>query len=261
MSVGTAVVTGGAGGLGAAIVTRLVRDGYTVAALDTAFADSEPKGTEPRSAEPRSVEPRSTEPGSTSIRNWHCDVADADNVQRVVQQVGEFYGGIDVLVNNAGLLTGRSSFLDATPAELHRVFGVNAVGAVIMTQACYPWLRSSGCRGRVINVASRTFFTGGPGQLAYVASKGALIGMTRVMARELGPDGITVNAVMPAQVATPGTRAHSGPDMFSTTMSQQSIQRFVTPDDFAALVAFVASPDASMITGQTMVCDGGALMH
>ena len=129
-----------------------------------------------------------------------------------------------------------------------------------MTQACHPHLRLSD-RGRVVNVASRTFFTGGPGQLAYVASKGALIGMTRVMARELGDEGITVNAVMPAQVDTPGTRAHSGPEVFAKTMSQQAIQRFVTPEDFAALVAFVASPDASMITGQTMVCDGGALLH
>lgn len=238
-----AVVTGSAGGLGTAIVDRLALDGYSVAALDKA-ADITHSARE-----------------GADISDWQCDVTDPENVHRVVREVAEIHGGIDVLVNNAGVLTGRASFLDATPAELHRVFGVNAVGSVLMTQACHPFLRESGRRGRVINVASRTFFTGGRGQLAYVASKGALIGMTRVMARELGMDGITVNAVMPAQVATPGTLAHSEPEVFTETMRQQSIQRLVTPDDFAALVAFVASSEASMITGQTMVCDGGALMH
>lgn len=235
----TAVVTGAAGGLGKSIVERFVAEDYSVAALDIA---------------------PTSDPALENVVTWRCDISDPTEVERVVKEVVARFGGIDVLVNNAGLLTGRASFLDATPEELHRVFGVNAVGAVVMTQACHPHLRLSD-RGRVVNVASRTFFTGGPGQLAYVASKGALIGMTRVMARELGDEGITVNAVMPAQVDTPGTRAHSGPEVFAKTMSQQAIQRFVTPEDFAALVAFVASPDASMITGQTMVCDGGALLH
>ncbi len=166
-----------------------------------------------------------------------------------------------MLVNNAGLLSGRNSLLEATPEELHRFYDVNAVGPLLMVQACFPHLKASAHRGRVINVASRTFFTGAPGQIGYVASKGALIGMTRVMARELGEHRITVNAVMPAQVATPGTRAHSGDEVFARTMSQQAIREFVTPEDFAGLVAFLASPDGAMITGQTMVCDGGGLLH
>ena len=234
-----AVVTGAAGGLGIEITARLSRDGYFVAALDIT-ADATPE--------------------CDSVTRWQCDVTDRGRVEQVVAEIAVRYGGIDVLVNNAGLLTGRSSFLDTTSEEMHRVFAVNAVGALVMTQTCVPHLRESG-RARVVNVASRTFFTGGPGQLAYVASKGALIGMTRVMARELGSHEITVNAVMPAQVATPGTTVHSGPDDFAKTMSQQAIRRSVTPADFAGLVAFVASPDASMITGQTLVCDGGALMH
>ncbi|MDX3128790.1 SDR family oxidoreductase [Streptomyces europaeiscabiei] len=94
-----------------------------------------------------------------------------------------------------------------------------------------------------------------------MASKGALIGMTRVMARELGEHRITVNAVAPAQVATPGTRAHSDDEVFAATMRRQAIEEFVTPEHFAGLVSYLASPDAVMVTGQTLVCDGGGLLH
>ncbi|MFE7839073.1 SDR family NAD(P)-dependent oxidoreductase [Streptomyces sp. NPDC057474] len=237
-----AVVTGAAGGLGESIVRRLVADGFTVAALDIAEPDGTGEGP--------------------AVRRWQCDVSDPAATRRTVDAITETYGGgIDVLVNNAGLLSGRSSLLQATRQELHRFFDVNAVGPLLMVQACVPWLRKSEYGGRVINVASRTFFTGAPGQIAYVANKGALIGMTRVMARELGEYLITVNAVAPAQVATPGTRAHSGDEVFTATMRQQAIQEFVTPEHFAGLVSYLASPDAAMVTGQTFVCDGGGLLH
>lgn len=241
-----AVVTGAAGGLGSAIARRLAAEGAAVAALDISTA----------------VDGLRSDDGTAgSITPWTCDVADPDAVAETVRRIGSELGGVDVLVNNAGLLSGRTSLLEATSAELHRYYSVNAVGALLMVQSCFPYLRDSGYRGRVVNVASRTFFTGAPGQIAYVASKGALIGMTRVMARELGEYRITVNAVMPAQVATPGTRAHSGDDVFRRTMSQQAIQEFVTPDDFAGVVAFLASPDGALITGQSLVCDGGGLLH
>lgn len=237
-----AIVTGAAGGLGQAIALRLANEGSAVAVLD----NKDPLW------EPQTV---------ARTRAWRCDVSQPENVRGVVEDVAESFGGIDILVNAAGLLSGRSSLLHATPEELHRFFGVNAVGALSMVQACYPYLKTSPHRGRVINVASRTFFTGAPGQLAYVASKGALLGMTRVMARELGPDRICVNAAIPSQVATPGTREHSNDETFAGTMSQQAIQEFVTPSDFAGLVAYLASPDATMVTGQSFVCDGGGLLH
>ncbi|MFF4274315.1 SDR family NAD(P)-dependent oxidoreductase [Streptomyces sp. NPDC001536] len=236
-----AVVTGAAGGLGLAIARRLAGDGFTVAALDV----DEPDDT-------------SSIPGG---RAWRCDVGDPAATRRAVSEIAEAYGGVDVLVNNAGLLSGRAPLLETTPEEMHRFFAVNAVGPLLMVQACVPWLRGSPHRGRVVNVASRTFFTGSPGQIAYVASKGALIGMTRVMARELGEHRITVNAVAPAQVATPGTRAHSGDEVFAATMSRQAIKEFVTPEQFAGLVSYLVSPHASMVTGQTLVCDGGGLLH
>ncbi|WP_211593425.1 SDR family oxidoreductase [Microbispora sp. H10836] len=240
-----AIVTGAVGGLGSAIARRLAADGATVAALDLVKDPDQPHGD--------------GSPGS--IAHWTCDVTDRTTVNRTVGEVVNRFGGVDVLVNNAGLLSGRASLLEATPEELHRYYDVNTVGPLLMVQACFPYLRESRHRGRVLNVASRTFFTGAPGQIGYIASKGALIGMTRVMARELGGHRICVNAVMPAQVATPGTRAHSGDEVFARTMSQQAIQEFVTPDDFAGLVAFLASADAARITGQSIVCDGGGFLH
>ena len=244
-----AVVTGAAGGLGQAIARRLAADGFTVAALDIAGPAPDPDPAPDGSSE------------ASGVRPWHCDISDPAATRQAVGEITEAYGGVDVLVNNAGLLSGRAPLLETTPQELHRYFDVNAVGPLLMVQACAPWLGKSPYRGRVINVASRTFFTGAPGQIAYVASKGALIGMTRVMARELGEHRITVNAVAPAQVATPGTRAHSDDEVFATTMRQQAIKEFVTPEHFAGLVSYLASPDAELVTGQTFVCDGGGLLH
>jgi NAD(P)-dependent dehydrogenase (short-subunit alcohol dehydrogenase family) len=97
--------------------------------------------------------------------------------------------------------------------------------------------------------------------MAYVASKGAVMGMTRVLARELGEEGITVNAVAPGMVATEGTRAHSADEAFDRVMMNQAIKKRVQPEHLAALIAFVASDDAEMITGQWLLCDGGGYLH
>lgn len=233
-----AVVTGAAGGIGADIAARLVADGFAVAGIDVAG------------------------PGDVDgVAWWTCDVSDPDAVRAVVAEVVERFGRVDVLVNDAGLLSGRASFLEATPEQLHRFFDVNAVGVLLMTQACFPHLRDAPDRGRVVNLGSRTFFTGAPGQLAYVASKGAVLGMTRVMARELGEHRITVNAVVPAQVETPGTRAHSGPEVFARTRAQQAIDEPVTGVEVAGMVSYLAGTDGRLTTGQTLVVDGGGLLH
>jgi NAD(P)-dependent dehydrogenase (short-subunit alcohol dehydrogenase family) len=174
--------------------------------------------------------------------------------------VAERGGGIDVLVNNAGLISPRRPYLESSKDELVRYLTVNAVGCALATQSAHPWLVASG-RGCVVNVASRTFFTGSPGQLAYVASKGAVLGMTRVLARELGPHGVTVNAVVPGQVATPGTEQYNAEADFDRTMGQQAIARRVQPEDLAGLVSFLCGPDARMVTGQTLLCDGGGYLH
>ncbi|MGY1841361.1 MULTISPECIES: SDR family NAD(P)-dependent oxidoreductase [unclassified Modestobacter] len=232
----TAVVTGGSRGIGRAIADRLRADGHRVTVLDV-LAPEDGSG------------------------EWlPCDVTEPEQLESAMATVAERGGGIDVLVNNAGLISPRRSYLETDKAELLRYLTVNAVGYALATQAAHPWLVASD-RGCVVNVASRTFFTGGPGQLAYVASKGAVLGMTRVLARELGAHEVTVNAVLPGQVATPGTEQYNTEDDFDRTMAQQAIRRRTRPDDLAGLVSFLCGPDARMLTGQTLVCDGGGLLH
>lgn len=239
----TAIVTGAAGGLGRALVTKLANVGIHVMALDRV-------GKIPRDVD---VLP--------NVHWIECDVTDGAAVETTIQHIADLRGGIDILVNNAGLLSGHRPLEVIDAQEMRQYFEVNAVGPLLMVQSCLPYLRDSKHRGRIVNVASRTFFTGAPGRLAYVASKGALLGMTRVMANELGEHGITVNAAIPSQIATPGTREHSSEESFSSTMQRQALKEFVTPEDFAGLVAFLVSPEARMVTGQSIVCDGGAVMR
>lgn len=233
------IVTGASGGLGRGIANRLAAEGSTVACLDLSEPEHEL---------------------SEGEQFFRCDVTDPGMVQQVVEEVAQRWAGVDILVNNAGLLSGRHSSLKVTAGEMRKFFEVNAVGPLQMVQACHPHLKASPWRGRIINVVSRTFYTGNPGQLAYIASKGALTGMTRVLANELGAERIAVNAVMPAQVATPGTLAHSGEEVFIRTRENQAINEQVTPAHFAGIVAYLASPDGYLVTGQTMVCDGGGLL-
>lgn len=235
-----AIVTGAAQGIGRATADRLAAEDSHVVCLDVRDM----------------VAP--LQPGQEFHR---CDVSDPKQVDEVVTRVLETLGGIDILVNNAGLLEEPRSLRQVTADQLHTYYATNAVGPLLMVQAAYEALIASSWRGRVINVASRTFFTGSSRQPAYVASKGALLGLTRVMAHELGEYGVTVNAVLPSQIETPGTRRYTAEETFTSTMNRQAIQDFVTGDDIAGTIAFLASADATMMTGQTVVCDGGGLMR
>jgi NAD(P)-dependent dehydrogenase (short-subunit alcohol dehydrogenase family) len=143
---------------------------------------------------------------------------------------------------------------------VNRYIQVNYIGYFVVTKAFFPLIKRSKTP-RIIMVASRTYFLANPGQLSYVASKGAVLGMMRVLARELGDDGIPVNAVMPGMVMTPGTEQYNKPEVFERVMNNQSIKKPVTPDHLAGLIAFLASDDAELITGQTIICDGGGYLH
>jgi NAD(P)-dependent dehydrogenase (short-subunit alcohol dehydrogenase family) len=144
--------------------------------------------------------------------------------------------------------------------ELSRYIQVNYLSLYALTRAIYPLLKRSSC-GRIVMVGSRAVFAGYPGMAGYIESKAAVMGLTRVLARELGEGGITVNAVAPGMIATPGTRAHSTEDVFDRMTATQAIKRRVEPEHVAALIAFLVSDDAELITGQTIVCDGGGFLH
>ncbi len=240
-----AVVTGGAVGLGKAAALRLASEGAVVEILDLKDA-----------AEVRDEICRAGGKAESIL----CDCTNEEQIARAAAEIEARHGRVDILVNNAGILSGRKPWHTLTRAEVERYIGVNYVGYFLVTRAMYPLLKKSKTP-RVIMVASRTYFLANPGQMAYVASKGAVMGMTRVLAREMGEDGIPVNAVMPGMVATPGTTEHSQEEAFNRVMNNQAIKRRVQPEHLAGLIAFLASDDAEMITGQMILCDGGGYLH
>jgi len=241
-----AVVSGAASGIGRAIALRLAEDGAQLGLIDIKD-QAETVGL--------------ARAKGAAVEAWACDVTDENAVARAFDAIGGRFGRIDVLVNNAGILSDRKPWHEHTKADVERFINVNYVGYFLVTKAAYPLLRKSTVPARIVNVASRTFFSAPPGQMAYIASKGAVIGMTRVLARELGEEGITVNAVMPGQVATPGTMEFTSEEIFNRTMQAQAVKQRGQPEDLANLVAFVASDDARLITGQTIIVDGGGFMH
>jgi NAD(P)-dependent dehydrogenase (short-subunit alcohol dehydrogenase family) len=141
-----------------------------------------------------------------SAHSFVCDCSEEAQVDRAVKEIEARHGRIDILVNNAGILTGRKPWHTLSKEEVNRYVQVNYIGYFVVTKAFYPLLKKS-VTPRVIMVASRTYFLANPGQMAYVASKGAVMGMTRVLAREMGEDGIPVNAVMPAWWPRPVLRS------------------------------------------------------
>jgi NAD(P)-dependent dehydrogenase (short-subunit alcohol dehydrogenase family) len=221
---GVAVVTGGAGAIGGSIVRRLEEDGHTVVVLDRA-------GEVP------------------------CDLGSADEVRDAARRILDVHGRCDVLVHAAAAFdrfTIEQFDLDAW----RRMQAVNVESLLLLAQAFTPGMREQGF-GRIISVVSNTFWSPpSPDLVAYVASKGALVGITRSLAKALGPDGIGVMAVAPGLTRTPGSS--TAPDAeFAAVEAQQALPRPLTPDDAAAAVAFLARRDAAALTGQTLITDGG----
>ena len=240
-----AVISGAAGGIGRAAAIRLAADGAKIEILD--IKDASAVVQEIRAA-------------GGHANAQICDVTNEEQIEAAVRAIDEHHGKVDILVNNAGLLSGRTPWHKLTYEEMNRFVQVNYLGYFNVSKAVYPLIKKSR-HGRIINVASRTYFLANPGQMAYVAAKGAVMGMTRVMAKELGEEAITVNAVAPGMVATPGTEAHSNEEAFNRVTMNQAIKKRVTPEHFAGLIAFIASDDAEMITGQMILCDGGGYLH
>jgi NAD(P)-dependent dehydrogenase (short-subunit alcohol dehydrogenase family) len=173
--------------------------------------------------------------------------------------VAEF-GGIDVLVNNAAVYP-RRAWTEITEEEWDRVLAVNLKGYFHCARACYPSMKARG-RGHIINVSSITFMVGFEMLLDYVSSKGAIVGFTRALAHEVGPEGITVNAIAPGAFPTDAEKIHPDPEGYNQwALDQQCIKRRGAPQDIGNLVVFLSSEASSFITGQTVVIDGGWAMH
>jgi NAD(P)-dependent dehydrogenase (short-subunit alcohol dehydrogenase family) len=221
----TAVVTGGVGGIGSAIVSALIAAGHDVAILD-------------REGE------------------FAVDLGD----EQAVRQVAERLGPRDVLVHAAAAFD-RASLADLDLATWRRVQAVNVESALWLCQALTPAMSARGF-GRVIFIASNTVWRPPAADfLPYVVSKAALVGVARSLAKPLGQHGITVNCVAPGLTRTPFTEADLPPQAFEEVRTRQSIARSLMPEDTAALVAFLASDAAGAITGQTLVADGGSILR
>lgn len=243
----TAVVTGAAGGLGEAMVRAFVKAGAHVVLCDTAGERLEDLEAHMRS-----------EGGSCfAVR---VDVRDAAAVEAMVRQTEDRFGGVDVLVNNAGIFPSRP-WHEVSLEEWDDVFAVNLRGYFACARAVYASMRNRGW-GRIVNVSSSTFFLGFPRLIHYVATKGGIVGLTRALAREVGADGITVNAVAPGAFPTAAEAIHADAVAYSRyVIENQAIKRRGRPEELADAVLFLASAAAAFITGQTLVVDGGWAMH
>ncbi len=242
-----AIVTGAGGGLGVGICQSLSRAGAKVACVG--------RTQESIDATARSV----TDAGGRAIP-VHCDISDEAQVKRMVQQVAAEYGGIDILINNAAVYH-RKPWTEITQEDWDEVLSTNLKGYFMCAQAAFPHLKEKG-RGRIVNVASITFFGGWGMLLDYVASKGGIVGFTRALAREIGPDGVTVNTISPGAFPTDAEAIHPDPEGYTRmVLEAQSIKRRGTADDIGNLVVFLAGDTASFITGQLIQIDGGWVMH
>jgi NAD(P)-dependent dehydrogenase (short-subunit alcohol dehydrogenase family) len=232
-----AIVSGGLSGIGAAITDRFAAEGATVVAADIAAE------TDALTAEA---------PGRFRYR---LDVADPGAVARCVAAVLGAFGRIDALVNSAGVLAGHS-FLETQVDVLDRVLAVNLRGTFLLSQAAARAMAAAG-RGAIVTIASVSGQRGNAGRAAYGASKGGVITLTQVMATELAPRGVRVNALAPGPIATPMTAASHMQATQQRWLGLTPLGRYGTPAEVAAAALFLVSDEASFITGHVLNVDGG----
>jgi NAD(P)-dependent dehydrogenase (short-subunit alcohol dehydrogenase family) len=231
-----AIVTGGAQGIGAAIAVGLRAEGATVVVADV-------------------------NPPADGIR---ADVASEADVTKMVEETLERHGRIDILVNNAGLYASLEmrAFTDIPLEEWNRVMEVNVASMFLTCRAVVPVMRAQG-GGKIVNISSGTPFRGVPFLLHYVTSKGAIVALTRALAKELGKDAIHVNCVAPGFTMSDGVKSH--PEVVEAlrdvSVAARAIQRDQVPEDVVGAVVFLCTPAADFVTGQTMVIDGGQYFH
>lgn len=243
-----AIVTGAGRGIGKALALRLAQDGAAIVVADLA-------GYDVAAAEIA----KST---GVPTLGLEIDVTSEAAVERMAAETARRFGRIDILVNNAAHFAGLEPgpFERITAAEWRKVMEVNTLGVFLCCRACAPHMRKAG-GGRIINLASGTVMKGTPHLLHYVSSKGAVVAMTRALAREVGKDGITVNAIAPGFTLSeeilkrPAHLRHGG-----ASRASRAIERDERPEDLAGTVSFLASDDAAFMTGQTLVVDGGSAM-
>lgn len=239
----TVVVTGAAGGLG-----RSFAEGFARVGGRLVVADIDNEGAQATATAIGNL-------GGESL-GLQVDVTNKDSTDALAKAAMDHFGRIDVLVNNAAIYAklNRTAFTSIDPDEWDRVMAVNVKGSWLCSSSIYPHLTRPG--GRIINIASATVYSGSPLWMHYVASKSAVIGMSRVMAREVGESGVTVNVIAPGFTLTDAS--YSLIENAETYgVNRGAIKRSSQPEDIVGTAIFLASESASYITGQTLVVDGG----
>ena len=240
-----ALVTGAGQGLGKAYAKAYSQMGATSIVADLNLDKAEAVANEIRES-------------GGEARAFYVDVASEESVATMVGEALEQLGRIDILVNNAAIFSTLKMrpFDEIPPEEWRHVLDVNVTGVFLVSRAVVGSMRKNNW-GRIVNVSSAAWTMGRPDYLHYTSSKAALIGMTRSMARELGPHGITVNAVLPGATRTEIERETVSPEQMKAFLAARSIPRVETSEDLLGSIMFFSSDASSFVTGQSLTIDGG----
>lgn len=236
----TIILTGAARGIGKQCALDLAAAGYFVVGL---YNKSEKSAKELESL-------------STMIKTYKCDVSDYNSVEKVSAEILEKYHDIYAVINNAGVAK-TSLFTDVTEEDFDNIFNTNVKGMFAVTKAFLPCLINKK-QGRIINISSIWGVCGGSCEVVYSASKAAVIGMTKALAREVGPSGITVNSVAPGVIETDMINNLSQEDK-QVLADDTALMRNGTPKDISSVIKFLLSDDSGFITGQNIIVDGGMI--
>ena len=238
------LITGGASGIGESIVQAFAEQGARVAFLDIQDQAAE------------SLIARIESAGHPAPTYRHCDLTDIDTLQQTVAGIVAALGPIDILINNAANDT-RHAIADVTSASFDRAIAVNLKPHFFMAQAVIPAMRKAR-RGSIINMSSISWMIPSTGMPIYITAKAAIVGLTRTLAHELGPDNIRVNCVLPGAILTERQKQlWFTPEYEQEVLTSQAIKRMIHPEEVARLVLFLAANDSSAITNQSYIIDGG----
>lgn len=242
------IITGAGKGLGKAFALRFADEGARLVLVTRKDMDGLKKAAAEVTAK------------DADCIYFQADVTKLDDMQQVADETIKKFGKIDVLVNNAAYYFGveRKPFDQISPEEWDMMMSINVKGPWICARTVFPSMKAQG-KGKIINLTSEVFFTGSNGFVHYVSSKGGVVGLTRALAAELGPNNITVNAVAPGFTDTEASRTIADVAKYDT--SKTPLRRLGTAEDIVGAVIFLASDDADFITGEIILVDGGRAMH